>query len=347
MEKSTDNQECDKEICLVTGATGFIGSALVEYLLNKGYAVRILYRKTSKMDNLSDVEDKIEKIYCDLTNPENLEEAVRGVQYVFHLAGVITAPDYEIYNAVNVVGVENIVKAALEYGAETMKRFVLVSSQAAGGPSTKNAPKHEDDESACATDYGRSKREGELAMIKLFEEKDSDLHWSIVRPPAVFGERDTAIYGIFKSLKRGIEPVFGTYPIMRLNVVYVKDLIDGIYAAAMHEKGAFEAFNIADARIYKMTEVTKAIKRAIGKRFTVRVYFPTWIFMLIAHIFSFFAWIFNFNPKLSVEQVKIFGIRNWTIDVSKAKQLLDWEAKTPLDEAMANTANWYRKNRWL
>ena len=270
-----------------------------------------------------------------------------GVKYVYHLAGVITAPDYESYKAVNVDGVENIVKAALEYGADNLKRFVLVSSQAAGGPSTKDAPKHEDDESSCATDYGRSKREGELAMIKLFEEKGSDLQWSIVRPPAVFGERDTAIYGIFKSIKRGIEPVFGTYPIMRINVVYVKDLVEGIYAAATREKGAFETYNIADARIYKMTEVTKAIKRAIGKRFTVRIFISIWLLALIAHVVTFFAWIFNFSTKLTPEQVKIFGIRYWTIDVSKAKQLMDWETKTPLDDAMANTANWYRENRWL
>ena len=337
----------DREICLVTGATGFIGSALVEYLLNKGFAVRILCRKTSKMDNLSDVEDKIEKIYCDLTNPENLADAVSGVSYVYHLAGVITSPDLDGYRAVNVIGVENIVKAVLEHGSEKLKRFVLVSSQAAGGPSLKNVLRCEDDESMCASDYGRSKREGELAVIKLFEEKGGELQWSITRPPAVFGERETGIYGIFKSVKSGIVPVFGTHPVMQLNLVYVKDLVDGIYHAAMHEKGAFETFNIADARIYKMTDVTGMIKRVMSKRCTVRIYFPIWLLGLIAHVTGFLGWIFNFSTKLSIEQVKIFGIRLWTYDVSKAKQLLDWEAKTPLDKALENTFIWYRKNHWI
>ncbi len=347
MEKSTDNQDCEREICLVTGATGFIGSALVEYLLDKGFAVRILCRNTSKMDNLAKVEDKIEKVYCDLTNPENLADAVKGVHYVYHLAGLIHARNYEGYRSVNVLGVENIVKAALAYGTGSLKRFVLVSSQAAGGPSPKNVLRREDDESLCVSNYGCSKRDGELAMIKLFEEKGDELQWTIVRPPAVFGERETGIYGIFKSVKFGIVPVFGTHPVMQLNLVYVKDLVDGIYHAAMHEKGAFETFNIADALIYKMTDVTGMIKRVMEKRCTVRLYFPIWLLGLIAHVIGFFGWLFNFTPKLSVEQVKIFGIRLWTYDVSKAKQLIDWEAKTPLDKALENTFIWYRENCWL
>ena len=337
----------NKQICLVTGATGFIGSSLVELLLEKGYVVRIICRKTSKMDNLQVVEDKIEKFYADLTDPSDLKAALADVHYVYHVAGVVSAPDYETYKKVNVDGSRIMAEAAIEYASNTLKCFVLVSSQAASGPSPKDKVKTEADESNCVSDYGQSKREGELAVIETFEKKGKGLSWAMVRPPAVFGERETGMYAVFKALKKGLDPVFGFCPIMQLNVVYVKDLIRGIYTVATHEKADHEIFNIADPKLYKMTDVTKLMKNALGKKFTIKLYFPLWLLMTVAYITAFFAWMFNFKTELTLERAKVFKIRRWTYDVSKAKELLNFECDTQLEIALQNTADWYKKHGWL
>ena len=119
---------------LVTGGTGFIGSHLTEALIRKGVQVRCLLRKTSDLKWLKGLP--IEFVHGDCNDKTSLEKAVRGVDWVFHLAGVTKAIKEETYFEVNGLGTENLIHACLENNPR-LQKFIYISSQAAAGPSQK------------------------------------------------------------------------------------------------------------------------------------------------------------------------------------------------------------------
>src|SRR5581483_8554342 len=110
-------------IALVTGGSGFIGSEVIRSLTNQGFQVRVLMRKTSPRHNLAGTQ--FEEIQGDLTNADSLARAVDGVNYVFHIAGVVTAKTKEEYFKHNVQGTKNLADASK---TANLKRFVYVSS---------------------------------------------------------------------------------------------------------------------------------------------------------------------------------------------------------------------------
>jgi nucleoside-diphosphate-sugar epimerase len=148
---------------LVTGASGFIGSHLVEHLLKKGHAVRVLLRKTSSTAWLKDLQ--IEMVMGDLFNDGALQEAVDGVEYVYHSAGLTKAKTKVEYYRANATGTKNLLTAARTHNS-TLKRFVLVSSQTAAGPSRGTTPITESDPPHPITTYGRSKLQASNSSIR-------------------------------------------------------------------------------------------------------------------------------------------------------------------------------------
>jgi UDP-glucose 4-epimerase len=143
---------------LVTGGTGFIGSHLTEALIRKGVHVRCLLRKTSDLKWLKGLP--IEFVHGDCNDKPSLEKAVRGVDWVFHLAGVTKAIKEETYFEVNGLGTENLIHACLENNPR-LEKFIYISSQAAAGPSRNGCNKKELDPCEPVSFYGRSKRAGE------------------------------------------------------------------------------------------------------------------------------------------------------------------------------------------
>ena len=148
---------------LVTGATGFIGSHLVEALLSRGFEVSCLVRDPSRASWISGMDVRL--MPGDCTDPESLAGVTSGMDYVFHNAGVTKASGRETYYKVNADGTRNVLEAAAR-DAAGLKKLVYVSSQAAAGPSVMDRPRKEDDPPAPVTDYGLSKLEGERYALK-------------------------------------------------------------------------------------------------------------------------------------------------------------------------------------
>ena len=184
---------------LVTGGTGFIGSHLTEALIRKGVQVRCLLRKTSDLKWLKGLP--IEFVHGDCNDKTSLEKAVRGVDWVFHLAGVTKAIKEETYFEVNGLGTENLIHACLENNPR-LQKFIYISSQAAAGPSRNGCNKKELDPCEPVSFYGRSKRVGEELVLTHAHE----LPVLILRPSAVYGPRDKDIFAFFKCLSRRIKP---------------------------------------------------------------------------------------------------------------------------------------------
>ncbi len=172
---------------LVTGGTGFIGGHLVENLLARGERVRALVRRTGLFNNTS-----VEVAYGDLVTGDGLIPALHGVDTVIHLAGVTKALSTADYYAGNVQATENLARAI-----SGSVRMVHVSSQAAVGPGPDAAPLTEDAEPHPVTHYGKSKLEGERIVRAILPDA------VILRPPAVYGPRDTDVFQILKSINRG------------------------------------------------------------------------------------------------------------------------------------------------
>ncbi|CUT00042.1 NAD dependent epimerase/dehydratase family protein [Candidatus Kryptonium thompsonii] len=184
---------------LVTGGTGFIGSHLVDELLNRGYEVRCIVRDTSNLKWLNGKDVEIFK--GSLFDIDFLKKAVEDVDYVYHIAGVTKGKNYQDYYRGNVETTQNLLEACLEN--QKLKKFVLASSLAAVGPGDDAIPVDETRQYNPITSYGKSKAEAEKVTLS-FKDK---LPITIVRPPSVYGPRDTYTFELFKYVKFGFLPV--------------------------------------------------------------------------------------------------------------------------------------------
>jgi nucleoside-diphosphate-sugar epimerase len=336
--KNFTSQEKNSLKALVTGGTGFIGSHLTEALIRRGVQVRCLLRNTSDVKWLKGLP--IEFVHGDCNDKASLEKAARGVDWVFHLAGVTKAIKEETYFEVNGLGTENLIHACLENNPR-LQKFIYVSSQAAAGPSRNGSSKKELDPCEPVSFYGRSKLAGEELVLTHADE----LPVLIIRPSAVYGPRDKDIFAFFKCLSRRIKPC----PIGReqhFSLCYVQDIVQGILLAVETETKSGEIFFLSDGNDYRMEEIGDIVAQAMGiTAFRIRV--PKRIILGIAcfsvYLSKLFRRPFLFNKDKAEEMIH----KDWVCDITKAKSLLGFEPRVPLSEGAKLTFEWYKKEKWL
>jgi len=317
---------------LVTGATGFIGSHLTEALLKKGFAVTCLVRRTSNLKYLEDLNVRI--VHGDCTQLESLYDAVEGVDYIFHLAGLTKACSESDFSVANGIGTANILKAVIERNAG-IKRFVYLSSLAAVGPSNDGMPLREDCVAVPVSFYGKSKLEGEQLVLK----HRLDIPVVVIRPPAVYGPRDRDMLVFFRLVKAGIAPVWGG---CHYSFIYIEDLIHGILLSAFDENAGGEVFFMSDGFVYSSDEVIDAIADAVDKR-PVKFRIPRFIL-------SIAGFITEWSGRSSIvnhDKLRELKHLNWVCDASKAAKRLKFEPQVNIKEGARWTADWYRLHQWL
>jgi len=325
---------------LVTGATGFIGSHLADLLLEKGYQVRCIYRKTS---NLIWLKDKpFELIEAGLSDPDSLKNAVEGIDYIFHSAGLVTARNDEEYLKANRDGTKNLLEAALKY-APNLKRFLLISSQTAVGPSASlDNPVNEKTPLHPITAYGRSKKAAEEEALKYIDR----LPITIVRPPAVYGPRDIGIYDIFKVVNKGLITLIG-FKKKYISLINSWDLCRGILLAAESENSIGKSYFISSDKFYSWEEVMGIIKTEFGKKHIITIKIPHSLVLSIAGISEFFGRFSKKPPIFNYDKGKDFIQNFWTCSIENAKKDIGYEPKVSLEEGIRATLNWYKENSWL
>jgi len=323
---------------LVTGATGFIGSHLVDHLLRKGYAVRVLLRTTSDTVWLKDLP--VETVTGDLFNREALRTAVRDVDYVYHSAGLTKAKTTEGYFTANATGTQTLLAAVVEH-APRIRRFIHVSSQAAAGPSPDATPITEDTPPRPITSYGRSKWESERACHRVMDM----IPVTIVRPPAVYGPRDRDVFEFFHTMSRGLQPMIGFHD-KTVSLIHVTDLVRGFVMAGEHEAAKGRTYFITSGTVYGWREIGDVTREALGTR-TLRVRIPVFGVYVVAAIAEALA-AFSAKPALiNIEKARDMVQDRWTCDGTRAKQELGFEAAIPLPEGVRETVAWYRAKGWL
>ena len=316
------------ELVLVTGATGFIGGHLVELLLSRGWRVRCLVRRPAELP------EGAEAVRGDLGG-EGLERAAAGVDVVFHLAGVTKARRAREYYEGNARGTERLVAACAR-----VPRFVHVSSLAAVGPSADGVPLTEDAAPAPFTHYGKSKLEAErIVRASALGERAV-----IVRPPVVYGPRDTDVLHFFRAAARGLRLELGRDERF-FSAVYVKDLVEGLLAAASP---------VAAGRTYFLAHPKAASWSELGAIAAELLARPGRVLRVpgsLAYAAGFCAEMVSFlraRPSIiSREKVREARCRYWTCDPSAAARELGWSARTGLRAGVAETLEWYKKTGWL
>ncbi len=322
----------------MTGGTGFIGSHLVETLLQRGVQVRCLLRKRSGLKWLTGLP--IEAALGDCGDNASLEEAVKEVDQVFHLAGVTKAVEENTYFEVNTIGTENLIRACLKNNPRIQK-FIYLSSQAAAGPCRNGDKKRESDSCEPVSAYGRSKRRGEELALAFAHQ----IPLLILRPCAVYGPRERDIYTFFKLLSRKIKPCLSGED-QHLSLCYVEDIIQAILLAAQSREPSGEIFFLSDGQDYAMEEVGDVFARAMGvNAFSIRI--PEWTMASVASFSEYLSKLSRRPPLLSKGKVEEILQRNWVCDITKARAALGFEPRIPLKQGAELTYQWYKREKWL
>jgi nucleoside-diphosphate-sugar epimerase len=328
----------DNSIAVITGANGFVGSHLVDLLLSKNYKIRCITRKTS---NLRWLEGKNIEIYnTGLFDREALRKPFKDAEYIFHVAGVVKSKKPEGYFRGNVETTRNLLDTALEF-KDSLKRFLIVSSQTAVGPSLSG--KHVTEESEChpITTYGKSK----LAEEELAKSYMDKIPITICRAPAVYGERDTEILIFFKTFNKGLMTTIG-FDEKKVSLIHVGDLVNGFLLAAINNKAIGEVYFISSVKYYTWEEIGDVTSRVMKKK-PFKVKLPHSVVYSIAGIAQFFAAFGNSPATLNIEKARDITQNSWTCDTSKAIRDLGFRQNISLEDGIKRTVDWYKKMKWI
>jgi nucleoside-diphosphate-sugar epimerase len=324
---------------LVTGATGFVGSHLAELLVLRGEEVVCPVRNTDKLRYLKNIPVKV----VDFNLLEPFLKHDGSFDYVIHLAAATRGLHYHDYWKANVDQTRRLLELfASEAQGKCLKRFVLVSSQAAAGPSSHDGrPVVETDPPNPLSSYGESKLEAERLTLSY----SKILPITVVRPPTVFGPRDGDVLGVFKCAQWGFVPYIAG-PDRLVSLIYVEDLVEGILTAAQNPIAEGKTYFIA----YSSPVVWREFVLQIAKEMRPKVLaipVPVHLIKLVALAGDGISRMRGSPTLFRLEKFQEMKQIAWVCSSERARNDLHWTAATPLPQAIRKTANWYRENGWL
>lgn len=322
----------------VTGATGFVGSHLVDRLLKEGFEVFCLKRKTS---NTRWLEGKnVQYVNGDLYSNDVLEKTIKDMDYVFHVAGVLKSKKKEGYEKGNNLATKNLIEITYKVKPD-LKKFVHISSLAVCGPTPDEKSIDEKYIPKPITNYGITKYKAEQEVLKYRDR----LPVVIVRPPAVFGPRDTEILVYFQTFSKGLNSVIGLKE-KYLSLIYIEDLIDGIMLAAGKPNNSGEIYFVSSDKAYNWNDIGSITSKLLGKK-AIKIKIPHSVVFSVGYIAQFFSAFSKNAATLNVEKCKDITRERWVCSNQKAKDELGFREKHSLEESFAKTIEWYKKENWI
>jgi nucleoside-diphosphate-sugar epimerase len=297
----------------LTGATGFVGSHLVDVALGAGHEVTALTRREQAS------REGLAWVSGDLSDRAALERLVDDADAVIHVAGVISAHTAAAFDKGNVEGTLAMLAAATAGG---VRRFVHVSSLAAREPKLSL--------------YGASKSKSEQLV------HGSGLDWAIVRPPAVYGPGDKETLELFRMAKLGVMLM---PPKGRVSVIHADDLARLLIALAAPEAPQEILIEPDDGKPGGWThrEFARALGRAVGTKPAI-VSSPGIVLRLAARLDHLLR---RDNAKLTVDRAAYFSHRNWVVEPRRAAPPGLWRPEIETIKGLSETADWYRREGWL
>jgi dihydroflavonol-4-reductase len=319
---------------LITGAAGFIGSHLVDAMLEAGHEPVCFIRPEDDTRWLAGKEVTI--LYGDCTDRESFGRALDpSIRYVFHLAAVLDCEDCGDYRRVNVGGMKNLLELCLEKNIP-VERIVYTSSVTVNGPSRKDRPIRESDPCRPINDYAQSKLEAE----QLLRSHGDRIPFTILRPTLVYGPRlFHGGYSIFHFALRGFVPRIGRGV---TNVIHVRDLAACMLAAALSQEVKNEVLFVGEPRHYGYGELCRIISEVSGRR-TVSLAIPLPLVFLIAAALGMSARITGRKPALNLRRARDMRYRYWMVDTAKMVTQLGFTPSCEFREGARDTLEWYRR----
>ncbi|MGV7221783.1 MAG: NAD-dependent epimerase/dehydratase family protein [Nitrospinales bacterium] len=328
----------DNSTILVTGATGFVGSHLVDYLLDRNCKIHCIVRNSSNLQWLDPTKLTLHK--SDLSDSDSLKEALENTEYVFHCAGLTKAKTRKEYFLTNAEACSKLYRACSQYGKK-LKSIVHLSSLAATGPSALDKPVDESTECKPITYYGKSKLAGE----KIAQEFSKSLPIVILRPPVVYGPRETDFYNYLKTISKGWNPVVGRVR-RELSIIYVTDLVHAMVKVNSCPPRNGNIFFITDGDYHQWSEVAEiAMSQLDVKAKTIVI--PENILPPIASLMELFALKSSQPALLNRQKVKEICEQSWTASSSKFFNEYFFQPQYDLNMGMEKTVEWYKKHSWL
>jgi nucleoside-diphosphate-sugar epimerase len=323
----------------LTGASGCVGSHVLDTLLAADHEVSILLRRTSNTRFISRHMAEVTVHYGSLGDREVLKTAMTGCDAVVHCAGKTKALHASEFYRINQRGTRHVAMAASAC-QESLRRLVYISSQAVSGPSDLSRPAEETAEACPVSVYGRSKWLGETE-IRLH----CQVPWTILRPAAVYGPRDTEFLPIFQKVKQRLMPLLSG-PKRPLHMVYGPDVAAAVLCCLTHERGAGGTYHVAAEPPCTDEEFMEEIAAQMQVR-PMRLPIPRAVLYLASMVQDILSRATGRPHMLSRQKLPELLSRGWVCRTERIRKELGFTAPTSLKEGVSRTLEWYRGEGWL
>lgn len=327
---------------LVTGASGFIGSFIVEEALRRGYETWAAVRKSSSRQYLQD--ERIHFIELNLDSQPELEAQLVGhdFDYVVHAAGVTKCLNKSDFYRVNTEGTKNLARAILALQMPITK-FVYISSLSIFGAIREQQPYGDiraTDTPRPNTDYGRSKLQAEQFLDTL-----PALPCVTLRPTGVYGPRERDYFLMAKSIKQHSDFAVG-FRRQDITFVYVEDVVQAVFLACDYGQPGSKYF-LSDGEVYQSSTFSDLIREELGHPWCLRITAPIWVLRIVTWFGDKWGHLTGHISALNQDKYHILRQRNWRCDIEPARHELSYQPLYQLEQGVRLTIQWYKENGWL
>ena len=286
------------------------------------------------------LEGKPVKLHtCGLGNIEDLKKAFEGVEYIYHIAGVVKAPTRDGFMKGNVAVTKNVLEAAAH--TPTIKRVLITSSMAATGYAEFGSEVDENCPLCPIEPYGDSK----VAQEALAKEYADRVPSTIVRPPGVYGPRDTEIFAFFKSVNSGISPMMG-FKAKEMSLIHVRDLVQGMYLAATNENSVGQTYFLGSLERYNWKQLGEIASKVMNKKtWTIKI--PHFVIFILGFFGQILESWFGMDVALNKDRAYRITRPSWYCSSEKAVKDLGFQQTVSVEDGFKSTIDWYKEKGWI
>lgn len=331
---------------LITGASGFIGSAIVAKALELGFETWAGVRSTSDLGLLQD--KRIQFIDLNYANKEKLMKQLQAFVHrhgmfdaVVHVAGLTKAIRKSDFDKINFQYTINLVDALVENNI-VPRSFVFMSTLGAigVGDEINYTPMQCNQKPNPNTAYGKSKLLAESYLKSI-----PNFPYVILRPTGVYGPNDKDYLILMKAVNKGLNVGAG-FKKQLLSFIYIMDLVDIVFSCIDKEMAQKEYF-VSDGEGYTDDEFNKIVQQALQKKNVLRLKIPLFIVKIASHISEKIGEMLGKPLTFNTDKYKIMKQRNWACDISPLQEDISFSPNYLLKEGVEETIAWYKSNGWL